>query len=334
MIYHRGTVGAFNAWAERVGDDSYRWDNYFKFFKRSIDFTPASVNAPLRAANSTATYNASAYSTSGGPLQLSFPNWVNPASSYFPAAFESALDLPKIAGFDSGVLEGHAYTKYTFDPNTGLRSSSETSFLGSALRNASAQRRANIQVYTLSQAHKILFDQNKTATGVMVNAMGANFTLSARKEVVLSAGAWHSPQLLMLSGVGPRATLQAHDIPVVADRPGSLTLLRFDDRDKPSQRHLTLMLTRLSCRCRPKYLGHDKCRWCDIRGQRAHRSSTQHCSWYGKPGRPVQPEPYWLPCYERRRLHCVVQIHARHHRELLPSDTRPHCQLPQRLARS
>lgn len=169
------------------------------------------MNAPLRAANTTAAYDLSAYSATGGPSQLPSPNWAKPASSYFPAAFSSALGLSEIAGSSSGVLEGHAYSSSTIDPTTGLRSSSETSFLSSAPRNASAQRRTNMQVFTLSQAHKISFNQNKTATGVMVNAMGAKFTLSSWKEVVLSAGARHFQQLLMLFGIGPRATLQTHE---------------------------------------------------------------------------------------------------------------------------
>lgn len=220
MYYHRGTPGAYRAWADGVGDDSYLWDNYFQFFQRSTRFTKPSVNAPLRAKNATPQYNMSSFGANDGPLQLSYPNHANPFSSYLPKAFEDALRLPAIDAFTSGNLNGHAYSTFTFNPFTGLRSSSETAFLSSAMRNASSQKRSNLQVYTLSKATQILFDSNNTATGAKINSMGALYTLSARKEVILSAGPWHSPQLLMLSGIGPRATLEELDIPVISDRPG------------------------------------------------------------------------------------------------------------------
>jgi choline dehydrogenase len=65
-----------------------------------------------------------------------------------------------------------------------------------------------------------LFSENKTATGVLVRSGRLDYVLTARKEVVLYAGAFQSPQLLMVSGVGPAATLQEHNITVLADRPG------------------------------------------------------------------------------------------------------------------
>lgn len=220
MIYHRGTRGAFQAWADKVGDDAYLWDNYFPYFQKSGQFTPPSANAALRADNATASYESEAYPVDAGPLQISFPNYAMPASSYFGEAFTKGIGLNPTRGFSNGELNGHAYNPFTIDPTTGLRSSSETSFLSTALRNASAQRRSNIQIFTLTQAHRILFNGQKQATGALVNSAGKQYTVSARKEVILSAGAWHSPQLLMLSGIGPKATLQQHNIPVLSDRPG------------------------------------------------------------------------------------------------------------------
>ena len=69
-------------------------------------------------------------------------------------------------------------------------------------------------------AKRILFDANKTAIGVSVEVGGAPFHINATREVVLSAGAFQSPQMLMVSGVGPREILDLYDISVVADRPG------------------------------------------------------------------------------------------------------------------
>jgi choline dehydrogenase len=67
---------------------------------------------------------------------------------------------------------------------------------------------------------QILFDDDKHTTGVKVQSAGRNYTLSARHEVIISSGVFHSPQLLMVSGIGPRETLKQHNIPLIADRPG------------------------------------------------------------------------------------------------------------------
>ena len=68
------------------------------------------------------------------------------------------------------------------------------------------------------------FDDKKRATGVDVQINSANadlkFHLTAKKEVIVSAGVWHSPQILMVSGVGPAVTLEKYGIDVVSDLPG------------------------------------------------------------------------------------------------------------------
>ena len=112
---------------------------------------------------------------------------------------------------------GYTAATVSVDPKTATRSSSETSFLQSAAANT------GIQIYPNTLAKRILFDDKKTATGVEVQAAGLNnftYTLSANKEVILSAGTWHSPQLLMVSGVGPADTLKQHNIDVVSDLAG------------------------------------------------------------------------------------------------------------------
>ena len=102
----------------------------------------------------------------------------------------------------------------TMTPETQIRSSSSSSFLQEALRTT------DLAVYKNTLALKILFNSQKQANGVSVQTASFNYTVAARKEVILSAGAFQSPQLLMLSGVGRASELQKHGIEVLADLPG------------------------------------------------------------------------------------------------------------------
>lgn len=208
MIYQRGDVGSYQKWADAVGDDSYTFDNLLPYFKKSIKFTPP--NDDLRAANATAEYNSAAFSPTGGPLEVTYGNYAGPFSSYMEAGM-NAIGIPTVQDFNSGSLLGTQYCSSTIQAREQKRDSSETSFLREALL------RPNLKVLTLTRAHKIIFNEEKQATGVEI---GLGVVLTARKEVILSAGVFQSPQLLMLSGIGPKETLDRFNIPVIADRPG------------------------------------------------------------------------------------------------------------------
>lgn len=210
MLYHRATKGSYDMFADHVGDKAYTYANMEKFFKRSMNF---SDNAERRSADYNPTYDASAFSPEGGPLRVTYGAEANPFSEYGPAAF-SAVGMQPQNGSSSGVLDGYAWWQYTIDPETGLRSSSESSFLTKAFE------RTSLTTYLNAQARNIIF-KNGTATGVNVTINGMYpFTLAARKEVIVSAGVWHSPQLLMVSGIGPADTLKEFDISVVSDLQG------------------------------------------------------------------------------------------------------------------
>ena len=90
--------------------------------------------------------------------------------------------LSEIDGLNSGILSGFSAGTYVIDPQAEVRSSSEASFLQEALDTT------DLKVYTNTLAHKVLFDGNKVATGVLVETDGGIYTLSAKKEVVVSEG--------------------------------------------------------------------------------------------------------------------------------------------------
>lgn len=182
MLYNRGTVGSMGMWADEVNDDAYRWENILPFYEKSVTLTPPDMD--VRAANASANYSASTLETDNkGPVHLSYPAYAQPLSSYGPAAF-AAAGMPAVQDFISGKLDGYNYFASTIDPETGLRSSAETSFLSPAM---SSDR---LTVYQWSTAQRILFDDDKRATGVEVNLHGLPpYKLNARNEVILSAGA-------------------------------------------------------------------------------------------------------------------------------------------------
>jgi choline dehydrogenase len=215
MAYHRGTNGSYGRWAEEVGDESYTLANLDKYFERSINMTDP--NARIRRANATVDYKVDAARLEDGyhhPLKVSWANWADSVSTWAFAAYE-ALGLPSHpAGFENGDLEGYFYNPSTITPIEQHRSSSQASFLDHAMRTTS------IKVYIHALARQILFTDDKIANGVLVQSGSKNYTLTATKEVILSAGAFQSPQILMVSGVGPKETLQQYGIPIVADLPG------------------------------------------------------------------------------------------------------------------
>ena len=216
MIYHRPTKGSLQKWADEVGDQSYTWDNFLPFYLKSCHYTP--YNAAL--------YNSTilpqplgVFDPAGGPLEVSFSNYADAFGTWAQKGF-TTVGMQIQDGLNYGVLNGSAYSTLTIDPRNGYRSSSESSFLQAALQNGTAPI-----IYKNSLARKILFN-GTTATGVLVTTAGPygipdlNFTLTARKEVIVSAGAFQSPQLLMVSGIGPQATLKQYGIQVLSNLAG------------------------------------------------------------------------------------------------------------------
>ncbi|KAL7626078.1 hypothetical protein AAE478_002848 [Parahypoxylon ruwenzoriense] len=210
MVYQRGTVASYQMWADAVDDDSYTWENFLPYFEKSINFTGPQ---DARFANATPQYDLTTLGDEKtGPLSLTFSRYAQAFGTWAVKGLE-AIGLPIIDGFQSGKLLGQSYGMFTINADTMVRDSSETSFLRAALKYP------EYMVYQLTMAKKIIFD-GKRATGVIVDTQGMEYTLSAKKEVILSAGFIGSPQLLLVSGVGPADDLEKLSIPVVADLPG------------------------------------------------------------------------------------------------------------------
>ncbi|KAB2573446.1 Dehydrogenase patE [Lasiodiplodia theobromae] len=211
MAYQRGTIQSYDWWADEVGDDSYRWKSFLPYLQKSVSFV--APDARKRAKNATAQYDPRSFGANVGEVTLTFSNYAQAISSWVQRGM-AEIGIKPIDGFTSGRLFGSSYVLEMIQKDQ-VRASSETAFLSPA-----AYRRPNLFIFTHSLAKKVIFDDRKTATGVAVDTAGKKYTLTARREVILSAGVFQSPQLLMVSGVGPKPTMDKFGIRTVADRPG------------------------------------------------------------------------------------------------------------------
>ncbi|KJZ68626.1 hypothetical protein HIM_11985 [Hirsutella minnesotensis 3608] len=107
MLYHRGNKGSYDIWADNVGDDSYRLNNFQKFFKRSATFTPPNTNK--RRANATATtvfdLDDFAPAGQGGPLQVGYPNYVSSFATWAEQGLRAA-GLKRQDGYSRKQVRG------------------------------------------------------------------------------------------------------------------------------------------------------------------------------------------------------------------------------------
>ncbi|KAI0913898.1 putative choline dehydrogenase [Ustulina deusta] len=210
MLYTHSSYGAMQVWADEVGDQSYTYDQVQRYYYKSLNFT--TKLADERLANSTPSYDQDLVPT-GGLLDLSYTSFASPWSTWIAKAMDM-VGLKNTVAFINGNLLGSSWAVSTINPRNSHRESAATAFL------EPFKSRENLKIYDLTRGEKVLFDTNKTAIGVKVTTDGKTYNLKARKEVIVACGAFHSPQLLQVSGVGPAKLLKNNGIPVVADRAG------------------------------------------------------------------------------------------------------------------
>ncbi|APA14787.1 hypothetical protein SS1G_06808 [Sclerotinia sclerotiorum 1980 UF-70] len=207
----------YQKWAEIVGDESFTFENLLPYYRKSCHLTPPDTEK-RNSTSATVLYDHSGfYNSIGGPLQVSWNNWVDPTIEALAQAVQS-IGLPvSTDGFSRGSLPGHGvWVPSTIEPKHAVRSSSQSSFLKEAIENT------DIMVHAHSQALKILFDSDspKRENAVQVTTSGFEYTIKATKEVIISAGVFRSLQLLMVSEIGPRAVLEPQNISLISELPG------------------------------------------------------------------------------------------------------------------
>jgi choline dehydrogenase len=190
LVYIRGQREDFDGW----GIPGWRFDDLLPYFKKSEDQGRG----------------ADAWHGVGGPVAVNdLPDRHELCDAFIDSA--AALGVPRNPDFNGARQEGAGY--YQATTKNGRRASAATGYLRPAMR------RANLRVEVEALAGRVLFE-GRRAVGVEYRRGGATRVARAGREVILAGGAFNSPQLLQLSGVGPRALLEQHGIPVVHDAPG------------------------------------------------------------------------------------------------------------------
>ena len=198
MLYTRGQRQDFDGWADQ-GCDGWDWDSVLPYF--------------MRAENNKR--GADVFHGDRGPLQVSDQKEPRPISHAFVDAAE-AMGYKRVADFNRGDNEGvglYQVTQFHDPAKNGERCSAAAAYLFPAMN------RANLTVITGAEVMHLAM-QGKRATGAVCRRAGRVIEVTARREVLLCAGALKTPQILQLSGIGGGAALSRLDIPVVHDLPG------------------------------------------------------------------------------------------------------------------
>ncbi|MDT7534578.1 GMC family oxidoreductase N-terminal domain-containing protein [Sphingobium sp. SA2] len=192
-VYIRGQRADYDAWAD-AGNDGWAYDDVLPAFKAVENY--AGPDTPWHG--------------KGGELDVQKPKSWNPVSAAIVDAAEQAGHR-RNDDFASDRQDG--FGRYDLNQRNGTRLSSARAFLHPVLD------RANLTVMADTMVRRILFDRGR-AVGLEIETGGARSTIAARREIILCAGATNSPQLLMLSGIGPQDHLREMGIDLVHHLPG------------------------------------------------------------------------------------------------------------------
>jgi choline dehydrogenase len=193
LIYIRGQAEDFDHWRQ-LGNAGWSHDDVLPYFRKAEDNERG----------------ADAHHGAGGPLGVSNMRDPHPlAEAYVEAAVQCGY--PRNPDFNGARQEGAGFYQNTM--RNGFRSSTAVAYL------KPARRRPNLTVVSEALATRVRFDGTR-ATGVEYQTGGRSHNAQAGVEVILAGGAFNSPQLLQLSGLGPAELLTSLGVPVVADMPG------------------------------------------------------------------------------------------------------------------
>jgi choline dehydrogenase len=192
MIFIRGAASDYDAW-EALGNKGWGWNSILPYFRKMETADKDMDNA---------------YRGGMGPLRVSALRWRHPIAKKFIDSFVAA-GVPFNEDLNGASHEGVAWNQGS--TREGRRLSSFEAYIRPKLGDP------NLTFMDDTVVERVVFAKRK-ATGIAVRNKGRRFIITARKGVILSAGAINSPQLLMLSGVGDPAHLKKHGIETLIER--------------------------------------------------------------------------------------------------------------------
>jgi len=196
MLYIRGDRVDFDMWA-KMGNPGWSWEEVLPYFKKSED-------------QQNPEYVKDRYAHScGGPLPIADPGYRTELSHAF---------------VEAGRQMGFPVKDLNDGDSIGINSAQRNIYGGRRFSTAKAfirplMGRRNLKVVTQAMVTKILISKDRRAYGVVFYRKGVKYVVRATKEVVVSAGSYETPKLLMLSGIGPRKHLQHMGIKVIKNLP-------------------------------------------------------------------------------------------------------------------
>lgn len=210
MLYHRPPRQAQQTWVQLTGDGQWSFDNTLPYYQKT--FTAFGPRHEFRQDNPPAQWNPAAFPGSG-PVSVGFPNYAQPFSGPLLNSLNE-VGVPTSTDMSSGNILGAQYSTLTVEKTNGKRATSRSFY-----EQAQNDKRPNLNVIFEALAKRINF----STTGSRPKAVSVDYTLpfgvkktlKARKEIIVSAGAFQSPQLLMVSGIGPADQLKTQNIPVL-----------------------------------------------------------------------------------------------------------------------
>ncbi|GIY96801.1 glucose dehydrogenase [Caerostris extrusa] len=194
LIYSRGFKKTYDKWAEQ-GAVGWSYDDIFPYFVKL-------------EGNRDPEYLANGYHSVGGPMTIEKPGYQSPIKG---PIFEAAKNLG-YKRIDPTTTEQTGMYDFQGTIRNGQRCTPSKAYL------VPAENRTNLNIVANAYVQKILIE-GQQATGVQFEFGGQTHQVRARREVIVSAGTVKTPQLLMLSGIGPKKHLRKFKIPVVADLP-------------------------------------------------------------------------------------------------------------------
>ncbi|KAK4129027.1 GMC oxidoreductase [Parathielavia appendiculata] len=223
MFFDRGSRFDYDSWdrlqGDRTGsrekDTDWSWDGVYPFFKKSVTFTPP-PKAVAKKYNYT--WDTSTFGNTT-PIYASLPPFLW-GDHYVSRQSWQEMGIRVARECANGDKEGLCWIPISEHPVTASRS-----YAGIGHYSEVVGKRPNYHLFVKHQVARVVYPKGNAKEGqpvveVRPVAGGPSFTISAKKEVVLSAGVFGTPAILQRSGIGPPAFLQSANIPLVLDLPG------------------------------------------------------------------------------------------------------------------